>query len=146
MRTHLLVGGLSLALLSLGCAKKNPETAEAPAPAGVPTASAKRSANVITADELSQSSAQNLYQAIQMLRPGWFRQRTRTSMGGTARTGGANDPLVVYLDNVRYGDVNSLKQLTTTGVTELRFYDPSEATNRYGTGHSQGAILVKQTR
>lgn len=140
------VAMLAVAVASAGCAKKNPETTAAPVQASAQSSSIKKSTNVITGAELADVTAQNLYQAIQILRPNWFRQRSHTTMGGTNRTGGANDVLVVYMESTRYGDVSALQQLTTTGVSELRYYDPSEATNRFGTGHTQGAIVIRMTR
>jgi hypothetical protein len=53
---------------------------------------------------------------------------------------------VVYLDSNRYGTMASLRQLSLGGVQEVRYYGASEATNRYGTGHTGGAILVMMSR
>jgi hypothetical protein len=96
---------------------------------------------VITAAELSQTGASNIHQAIQALRPQWLRGRPAGSMRG-----GARDEAVVYLDNNRYGSLNSLAQLSLGGVTEIRYLDASEATNRYGTGHAGGAIIVMMSK
>ena len=139
--------GLVVALLGIGCSKQSAETTAnpAPAPAGT-TASVRRSANVITAAELQNTTARNLRDAVQQLRPQWLRSRGVTSMGGTARTGGQGAALAVYLDNTRFGGVESLQNLSPQGVIELRYLDAGEATSRFGTGHTMGAIVIKQTR
>jgi len=142
MNTCFRVAALSAVILSLGCSKKSPDTTTTPAQAGTPTASARRNANVISGEELSKSGAQDVYRAIQMLRPGWFRSRARTSLG----QGSSAEGLSVYFENTRYGPVESLQQLPVNGISEVRFLDPSEATNRYGTGHSMGAIVIKHAR
>ena len=77
MYHRICLAGMALALASVGCAKKS-ETATTPQPAAAPTgtqASSRRSANVITAAELQGTTVQNLYQAIQVLRPQWLRSR-----------------------------------------------------------------------
>jgi len=99
----------------------------------------RRTGNSITADEISNTGTTNLYDAIQRLRPQWL---TSTRV----RRGGSGDDLIVYLDSNRYGTMNSLRQLSVGGVQEIRYYGASEATNRYGTGHTGGAILVLMSK
>jgi hypothetical protein len=48
----------------------------------------------------------------------------------------------VYVNGVRSGDVNSLHQIQVIDVREVRRLSATEATQRYGTGHTMGAILV----
>lgn len=131
------MAGLTVALLGVACAKQQADTAATPQAGAAP--STRRSTSVITSEELSETNAQNAYYAIQMLRPGWFRSRARTSLGA----GGAADPMYVYLDNTRYGTIQSLQQMSLSGIAEIRYMDASEATNRFGTGHAMGAIVIK---
>lgn len=142
MQASLRVAALCAAILGMGCSKQNPETASVPAQAGAPKASIRRSENLITSDELSGSTAQNVFQAVQVLRPGWLRSRARTSLGA----GGSADGLWVYMDNTRYGGIDALRQLPLTGIIEIRYLDPAEATTRFGTGHTLGAIVIRMTR
>jgi hypothetical protein len=137
MLRRLPVFALGVVLVSaLGCASKS---ASATSQAGSPAT--RRSTNVITAQELSETGATNVYQAVQMLRPTWLRGRPRGSM----RQGGREE-VVVYLDNNRYGDISSLQQLSLGGIVEIQHFDASEATNRFGTGHAGGAIVIKMTK
>lgn len=84
----------------------------------------------ISAAELQQVEVTNLYEAIRRLRPRWLRSRS----GGGAP--------VVFIDNVRAGDITMLEQLYLTTVREVRFISPADATTRWGTGYPNGAIEV----
>ena len=98
--------------------------------------SARRgSSTTLTQEELAETRTVNVYDAIQRLRPQWL-----TSSG--VRRGATGDPTQVYLDSNRYGTIESLRGLSLGGVQEIRFLSASEATNRWGTGHTGGAILV----
>lgn len=127
----LMVGGTLVA----GCASASSTSGDQAAPAVT-----RRSANLITAAELNESSASNLYQAIQMLRPNWLRGRPRGSPGA------GREEVVVYLDANRYGGAASLNSLSLGGIVEIRYMDASEATNRFGTGHTGGAIVIRMTK
>jgi hypothetical protein len=152
-----LISGVAALALSAAtaCSSSKSNAAASAEPSAQPagseasaTTSTRRQANLITSAELTQSGAQNLYQAVQILRPNWLRARTRASMGSGARTGGASaqSAIVVYLDQNKYGTINNLSQLTINGVTEMRYYDGTEATNRFGSGHASGAIVIKQSK
>lgn len=62
--------------------------------------------------------------------------------GGANVTAADNPILVVYLDNAKLGDHEMLRQIPMDGVTEVRYYDASQATWRWGAGHNHGAIQV----
>lgn len=103
--------------------------------------SSSRNSSDINRTELLEAanSTQNLYQAIRRLRPFWLRPRT------TGISGERYFP-VVYLSGARYGPVGTLREMRPGNVERVRYMDPSEATNRYGTGHTGGAILVTLLR
>jgi hypothetical protein len=82
--------------------------------------------------------ASDLYQAVQRLRPQWLIVRARGGASGR----GSGERVVVYLDGTRYGGIGSLRQISLGGIEEVRYYNSSEATNRFGTGHGAGAIVV----
>jgi hypothetical protein len=52
----------------------------------------------------------------------------------------------VYLDSNRYGSLGSLRSLSLGGIQEVRYFGASEATNRFGTGHTGGAIVVSMSK
>lgn len=109
---------------------------EAKAAEARPARPARRSNVLITQQELRESSSRDAYQAVQMLRPDWLRGRGSTTLLGTP------PEVVVYLDGQRLGNKNTLSQLPTQGIKELRFFGATDATQRWGTGHGAGVIEV----
>lgn len=108
---------------------------EAKAAESRPARPARRSNVLITQQELRESSSRDAYQAVQMLRPDWLRGRGTTTLG-------TPPDVVVYLDGQRLGNKSTLAQVPTNGIKEVRFYSATDATQRWGTGHSAGVIEV----
>ena len=106
---------------------------------GSTTASPRREADLISASELAQIDVPNLHQAIQRLRPNWLRSRGQVSI----RSPEAGNP-VVYIDDTRFGELRTLEQITPAEVREIQRMNAAEATNRFGTGHAGGAIVVRR--
>jgi hypothetical protein len=102
------------------------------------TARPRKDANLITGDELASRSTLTARQAIEQLRPQFLRTRGTTTLGN-AQT---KDEIWVYVDGTRMGDLQVLNNIGVHEIREIRYLSPSEATNRYGTGHVQGAILI----
>ena len=48
----------------------------------------------------------------------------------------------VYVDGARFGGIESLSLIQATPILEIRFLSASEATSRFGTGNSGGAIVI----
>jgi hypothetical protein len=86
--------------------------------------------DVITAAELQASAATNLYDYIRAQRPRWL-QRARPS---TVRP--EAEELAVYVDNQRYGNAESLRQIPLGGVVSVQYLGPSEAHAEFGPGIS----------
>lgn len=103
---------------------------------------ARQNPNVISADEIAASSASNAYEVIQRLRPNFL--RTRGAVHGTPGATNAIEmvDLVIYLNENRLGGSDQLRQIATTDIREIRYFNSSEATTKWGTGHSAGAIQV----
>jgi hypothetical protein len=98
----------------------------------------RRDPNVITGEELASRSTLTARQAIEQLRPQFLRVRGTTTLGNASSA----DVIWVYFDGTRMGTVEVLNNIGVHEISEIRYLNPSEATNRYGTGHVQGAILV----
>ncbi len=100
----------------------------------------KRSSRVITADELATSNSvtpnQSVYDAVQYLRPNFLIPK---AVGGTTSS---NRYPIVYVDNVKRGDINELRSIYVADVSEIRYLSASEATMKYGANHSAGAIAL----
>ena len=100
----------------------------------------RHSANAISGDEIAGAQGiVTVYDAIQRLRPQWL-------TNSRSRNLGTSDQLIVYLDTNRYGSLESLRQFPIGGVTDIRYLSAAEATNRFGTGHSGGAIVITMSR
>ena len=97
-------------------------------------------ANVITAPELSRSTAPNAYDAIRQIRP----ERLRTRDPGAIVYFKARQP-VVAVDNTLVGGVEVLRTLLTSKVARIEYVDSWVAAKRYGTGFGNGVMLI-QTR
>jgi len=97
---------------------------------------------VISAEEIAGSSGSNAYEIIQRLRPNFL--RTRGAVHGMPGATNAVEmvDLVVYLNENRLGGSDQLRQIATTDIREIRYFNSSEATTKWGTGHSAGAIQV----
>ena len=126
---------LSGALVLGGCASN---AATTPASTPATTNGPRRVTDLITSDELATVAHDDLYAAISQLRPTYFVTRGVTSPG----VGTAPEVVQVYVDGAHRGDLQSLHQIQASDVKEVRHLSATEATQRYGTGHTMGAILV----
>jgi len=95
--------------------------------------------NVITAEELAGTNASNLYDAIRKLHSEWLLPRTPTSVMQ------APPPVQAYLNGQPMGGVDFFRSIPVAGVAIVEFFSASDATQRWGTGHASGAILVTQS-
>ncbi len=100
----------------------------------------KRQRDLITRAELAAIDRQGLdvYQAIRSLRPHFLAPpRGNRNMRGESITA------TLYVNGNRQGDVESLKMMMAANVEEVRYLDPTKATEEYGMSHGAGALLVK---
>lgn len=102
-----------------------------------PAPQVRSNANLLTEADLAKTEAPNAFLAVQQLRPTWIRGRGATMTGTGQRL-----EVVVYVDGARIGSPRELEQIPRTNIKEMRFYTPSDATTRWGTGHTLGAITV----
>jgi hypothetical protein len=116
--------------------------ASAPRTASEPEVTVRRAdRNLITADEIATSGAITARQAVERLRPHMLSRQSVTSIRG-----GNADQLQVYIDNQRHGGIDQLANIQAPEIQEIRYMSGVDATNRYGTGHSAGVILVIRKR
>lgn len=86
-------------------------------------------------DEIEDATAHVAWDLVRQLRPQWLTGRGVDSFRQPSE-------VVVYVDNQRTGGPAMLQQLSITVIQEITFLDAITATQRYGTGHASGAILV----
>lgn len=89
----------------------------------------------LTREEVVASNTSTAFDAIRMLRPNWLRKRGAMSVTQPTE-------IKVYLDNVQIGGPGTLQNIPVSSVVSLQFLDAATATQRWGTGHPHGAILV----
>lgn len=105
----------------------------ATAPANGP----RRSPSVLTADEMAELPVITAYDAIQRMRPQWLSHRSSPTASNPRP-----DVPIVYMDGVRWGEAYDLRNVRVENIESMRYLNSRDATNRFGIGHTGGAILV----
>lgn len=95
------------------------------------------SRNIITRTEIEGSRANSAWDAVVKLRANFM-----TSRGANSLTQKVNKEPTVYLDDVEYGNLGTLKQIPANAVAEIRFIEGWNAETKYGPGHAAGVIQV----
>ncbi len=97
--------------------------------------------NLITNAEIETAGNDVLsaFELVLRLRPGMMRARNQTA--GNVGEGNVFG-VIAYADEVRLGDVEQLRTVMRGTVREIRFISATDATTRWGTGHSNGVIQV----
>jgi len=62
--------------------------------------------------------------------------------GASTNSSGAAMP-VLYIDEIRQQGLDELRNIRAAEVAEMRYMTGTEASGRYGSGHENGAILIK---
>jgi hypothetical protein len=120
------------------------------------SASGGGSADVITQQQIDEAGLDTALEVVRRYRPRWL-QPTRTPSSasvvplagrpGMPQDGGdtvANEvQLAVFLDGVRYGDMNSLSSISPRTVSSIQFINSADARTRYGAGYEGGVIEVR---
>ena len=96
-------------------------------------------ADLIGPEELAKAEWANVYDLVSSLRPRWLQSRGPDSF--------SNPSVVqVIVDDMKVGGVSALRQLPTSGITSLQFFDGITATSRWGLDFGSGAIYVSTRR
>ena len=101
-------------------------------------AAVRPSRTVISAQQIEEGHYDNVYAAIEALRPQWLKSRGTSSFSNTSA-----DKVWVYQDNVKVGDVETLRSIPPKEIVAVRYYDGNAAQGRFGVGHAAGAIVVE---
>lgn len=142
---------LALTTLAAACgggAASGAAPASVPAPATATTTAAapsprvpRGSSNLITSAEIEAAAQdiQNAYELVERLRPMMMRPR---NLSAGAVGAGTTFGVVAYVEEVRLGDLEALATVMRATVREIRYIGATDATTRWGTGHSSGVIQV----
>jgi len=100
----------------------------------------RRDPNLLTSDEMAQTSSANLYDVIEQLRPRWFQVRSVTSLQGQ------NQQIGVFVNRVYQGGLDTLRGMPKSGVAQVRYLDGPTASAQLRTPGATalaGAIVVE---
>lgn len=102
-----------------------------------PATTAGSNRKLITEDEILSTNATTAYDVIARLRAEYLRNRGPTSLLLPSRA----EP-VVFLNEQLYGSLDVLKQVRSSDLAEIRFYDGPDATTKFGSQYSGGVIQL----
>ena len=123
---------LIIVAMSLGCA-----------PSSSPGAGGDRRSQLITQQEISAAGMSgSAYEVISRLRPSFLVSRGQTTLSGDQSVAYPN----VYLDDVAFGDINTLRNIDAAQIAEIRMYQSWEAQTKFGLGNSGGVIAIVTRR
>ena len=93
---------------------------------------------IVRAEILRRGSTDHTAMAlIRRLRPAWLLARGQNSFTDPS----AAYP-IVYIDEIRHGNLRTLNQIPATEILSMRFFSTADATTRWGTGHQSGVINI----
>ena len=124
---------LVIVAMSIGCAA-----------ASTSGAGGERRSQILTQDEITASGVSgNAFDVITRLRPNFLVSRGPTTLGNAQST--AMYPNI-YLDGIPYGDINTLRNIDTSQIAEIRLYQAGEAQTKFGMGNNNGVIAITTRR
>ncbi len=114
-----------------------------------PPSSGGGSPDEISREEIASLPDGDAYQIIQQLRPRWVRTRVTGTFGSVAAAGDGGDGAiyaVVFVDDMRFGEIDSLRQIRSPEIERIEYINARDATTLYGTGYMAGVIRVRTRR
>lgn len=94
----------------------------------------------ITQEDIGETAYANVYELVLARRASWLRPRGQDSlMGNSSR-------VQVYRDDVHLGGVDQLRTMHPMEIEYVRYFDPVQASSRWGFDHGSGAIYVATKR
>lgn len=112
-------------VVQLGCVS----TQRHPATAGM---------NSIGEDEIEAMHAASAYDVVSRTHSEYFHSRGRQSLDSRIK----EIPAHVFVDDTYYGDINTLKTVPASELSEVRFYQSYEAQYKFGSGHMGGVVQL----
>ena len=93
--------------------------------------------NVISAAEIEAANANTAYDVIVKLHANFLHSRGPNSILLKEE----KEP-TVYLDQVEFGSINSLRSIPASNIAEIRFISGWDAMTKYGSDHVAGVIQI----
>ena len=100
----------------------------------------RRNRSVLTLEEIQAAKGigWSAYDLVAQLRPEYLRSRGTSSLRDLRPA-----TATVYLDGVRYGNIDTLRTMSGDQIQRIEYINAADATTRYGTDHVGGALLIK---
>lgn len=92
----------------------------------------------ISEAEIDSVHALNAYDAVRRLRPQFLTFRGPVSLDPRQPPAVPN----VYVDNMFYGDVTTLRNIAAATIESITFYSAAEAQYAFGRGNAAGVISI----
>ena len=93
--------------------------------------------DVVTRSQIRALPDASAFTVLQRLKPRWLLARIPATPSNPT-------PIYarVYLDDLRFGPLESLHRISTTSIERIEYLSALDATTRYGTGYMGGIIRV----
>ena len=100
----------------------------------------RRNRSVLTLEEIQAAKGigWSAYDLVAQLRPEYLKSRGTSSLRDLRPA-----TATVYLDGVRYGNIDTLRTMGGDQIQRIEYINAADATTRYGTDHVGGALLIK---
>lgn len=110
--------------------------------------------DLITPEEIQDRApdAGTAYDVIKKLRPHFLRERSTGQVSSpmpsegtfSTRNPAERQPVQVYINGAKHiATTAALRELNADAILDIAYLNASDATTRFGTGHNNGAILVR---
>ena len=104
-----------------------------------PTTGLFRDRTILSGEEIetARTAGWTAWDLLAKLRPEYLRSRGPSSLRSL-------EPVtaVVYVVEMRFGELESLRTLSVDQISRVQYLNASDATTRFGTDHLGGAILI----
>ena len=94
--------------------------------------------SAITEAEIDSVHATSAYDAVRKLRPLFLTVRGKMSVDPSQPAAQPN----VYVDNMFFGDITTLRTIEASAIESIKFYSASEAQYTFGRGNMAGVISI----
>lgn len=104
----------------------------------------RKASGSITQEEIEASGLvfNSAYEVVRQFRPQWLIKRGTVNIDRNNNVGELIDYVVVYVDNIRRGDPETLRTITAQSIREVEHFNAAEAQRLGPRGHPHGAIVV----
>jgi hypothetical protein len=89
-------------------------------------------------DDIEAMRAVTAYDVVSRVHGEYLHSRGRQSLDSRV----PDIPAHVFVDDTYYGDINTLRSIPASQLSEVRFYQAYEAQYKFGSGHMGGVVQL----